>query len=350
MKNIFVIIVLAGILWAGCDRKVVYPPIGLPGAKGSVYALSTYNGNLITGGHFSSIGSVSANNIAQWNGTTWADVGFPASDSIKKLTTYNGNLIASGFNGTIYEWNGSVWSTLLSDNSKAIDAIMTYNGNLIAGGRVINSEAAFLQEWNGSNWTSMGSFPTTIYPFHNNYVLCLENYNGNLIAAGTFDSINGISLKNIAQWNGSVWSSVGGGAGTNSSPYITEIFAMCVYNGNLIVGGYVGQNGSQNLGNLAQWNGANWQAINSGIVNPVYPTVIYNGNVVSAGDMNEVYQWNGTSSTRIGVNCDPTDSNTWVNAMQVYGGNLYIAGYFTSVNGNPAYNIAQYNGSIWSPL
>ena len=80
-------------------------PEWLPGdgfeVNGSINALVMLpNGDLIAGGSFSSVGGVAANNIARWNGWTWAPMGsgmddnFPAVLALAVLP--NGDLIAGG--------------------------------------------------------------------------------------------------------------------------------------------------------------------------------------------------------------------------------------------------------------
>ena len=49
---------------------------GFPGANGAVNAAVTDgSGNLYIGGDFTVVGNVIANNIAQWNGSSWSALG-----------------------------------------------------------------------------------------------------------------------------------------------------------------------------------------------------------------------------------------------------------------------------------
>ena len=347
MKKIFAItFTLINILFISCDKKVVYPPEIIPGSNGSISGLNTYNGNLIIGGRFDSVGSIAAHNIAQWNGTKWSGIGFSGSDSIKFFTVYNGNLIAAGHYGIIYEYNGSVWSTILSDNTKAIEAIIVYNGNLVLGGYDYNTNGAYLAQWNGSNWGSIARFPIAGLN-HAGYVYSLASFNGNLVAGGTFDSINGILVNNIAQWNGSTWSGLGSGIGEPSNTAPTMVYAVCVFNANLVIGGILGE-AANSLGNLAQWNGLSWQKISNGMSEPINDLIVDSGNLIATDYASDIEEWNGASWNSITFNGYST--NGYPDVMQVYNGNLYICGYFATVNGATAYNIAQYNGTTWSPL
>ena len=82
------------------------------------------------------------------------------------------------------------------------------------------------------------------------YVRAVVEYNGDLIAAGRFQFAGGQPANNIARWDGTSWHPMG--LGTNN-----EVFALCVYQGELIAGG----NFSQPAQKLAAWNGATWHAM-----------------------------------------------------------------------------------------
>jgi hypothetical protein len=69
-----------------------------------------------------------------------------------------------------------------------------------------------------------GSAPTAVYT--------LAVYNNLLIAGGRFDAPG----VNIAAWNGLQWAPLGAGLGSASGD-IDEVFALTVYNGELIAGG-----------------------------------------------------------------------------------------------------------------
>src|SRR5438552_1285018 len=64
-----------------------------------------------------------------------------------------------------------------------------------------------------------------------------------LIVGGGFSRAGDINSAYIAQWNGSSWQAVGTWIGQ-------DVFAVAVYNGELIAGGYDG---------LARWDGMAWQ-------------------------------------------------------------------------------------------
>lgn len=55
-----------------------------------------YNGNLISGGQFTTAGGNSSNRIAKWNNTAWLPLGFGLNASASALTVFRDELIAGG--------------------------------------------------------------------------------------------------------------------------------------------------------------------------------------------------------------------------------------------------------------
>ncbi|MBK9319157.1 MAG: T9SS type A sorting domain-containing protein [Bacteroidetes bacterium] len=85
------------------------------------------------------------------------------------------------------------------------------------------------------------------------YVFALKPYNGNLIAGGLFTTANGQTVDGVAKWDGTTWSSMGGGmyyGGANAFGVQT----LCVYGTQLIAGGIFTTAGSTSTGHIAQWD------------------------------------------------------------------------------------------------
>ena len=88
----------------------------------------------------------------------------------------------------------------------------------------------------------------------NSRVQALAIYDDKVIAGGAFTTADGDSAMRIAAWDGSSWSPLGSGIGTESYPYIDiEINALMVHNDRLIVGGSYISAGSKVSAFLAQW-------------------------------------------------------------------------------------------------
>jgi hypothetical protein len=125
--------------------------------------LGTYNGNLVVGGLFSSIGGISANGVALYNGTSFSALGSGCG---------------SGFYPYVF--------TIVSNGTDL------YVGGLytVAGGLTVNGIA----KWDGSSWSALGNGLTAPGNAYGAYGICL--FNGQIIATGIFNS----PANNIAAW------------------------------------------------------------------------------------------------------------------------------------------------------
>ncbi len=145
-----------------------------------------------------------------------------------------------------------------------------------------------------------------------------------------------------------------------SSPptgYYDKVTMGTVYNGNLIVAGRFTTlfNGSNNI---AQWNGKSWSGLGSGLSCDfqgqsiwIKSMAVYNGNLIvggiisSAGGqaVNDIAQWNGTSWSPMANG----QYGNGVNALVVYNGNLIAGGDFST---SGSFGIAQWNGTSWATM
>jgi hypothetical protein len=287
------------------------------GMNGQVYALTVYNGELIAGGHFTTAGGISANNIAKWNGSTWTPLGDGVNSDINALTVYQGELIAGG------------WLTT-------------------AGGVSVNRIA----KWNGTSWTSLGDGVDW-------QVRTLAVYNGELIAGGIFSKAGGVSVGHIARWNGTSWNDIGGGVG--GTPYIgldEQVNTLTVYNNELIAGGWFYTAGGVRASRIAKWNGTAWAPCGGGIDEILSALTVYNGQLIAGGSFSSaggissknLAQWNGSSWSPLSINVGGSGQYLTVDALAVYNSELLVGGSFTVAGGLSAKNIARWNGNSWSPL
>jgi hypothetical protein len=184
-----------GVNWLTCGGT----GYGVSGANGfHVDAMQVYNNELYVGGLFqyAGNGSISANNIAKWNGISWSAVGTGANGEIRCFAVVNGSLYAGG-------------------------DFTTING--VPANRIA--------KFNGSTWNALGAgFDTTVY--------ALANYNTQVYATGTIEKSGTDSLHHIARWDSAnvVWQKVWSGLGY---PGINQAgYALLPNDGSLYVGGY----------------------------------------------------------------------------------------------------------------
>jgi hypothetical protein len=132
---------------------------GIPGANGRVSAMTVDgNGNMYFAGNFTFIGTVPANYIAKWNGSSWSALGSGIQGYVVYALAVSGtNLYAGGYftnaggvtASNIAKWNGSAWSALGSGigghivyhtpyppeySSGSVRALAVSGNNLYVGG------------------------------------------------------------------------------------------------------------------------------------------------------------------------------------------------------------------------
>jgi len=272
---------------------------GVTGGDGpAVYALATYNGDLIAGGYFRDAGGLQVMSIARWDGVSWHGCGGGVTGSpywvpggVCALATYAGNLIVGGgFDAVaggnlsvrnIASWDGASWHDTLGelyqhDNiAGGCSDLIVYDGKLIAAGnfdRAGGVVAVGLAAWDGSVWTPLGDPGWGISD--------LTSYGTQLVVGGGFTSIGGVSAKYIASWDGTSWQPLGSGMGGRSP----HVYAVHSYNGSLVAGGkFTSADGAYVL-NIAEWNGSSWQAMGSGASAEVYAMTLFGGDLIVGGN------------------------------------------------------------------
>ncbi|MEW6158710.1 MAG: hypothetical protein AB1813_14895, partial [Verrucomicrobiota bacterium] len=187
--------------WTGTGWQVI------PGAFsewGSINALAARGDELYVGGNFDAVGSVSAKNIAVWNGQKWSGLGVGLSGA-NEGSAYCG------------------WVTNVS-------ALAFFRRDLIAGGSFTRSGEVTLNNigrWDGDRWHALGrgipglGFDCNIvekyFP-----VLALTTSEDGLYVCGMFPRVDNVAAYLVARWDGKEWSSL------NSSlwgyiPYLREV-------------------------------------------------------------------------------------------------------------------------------
>ena len=106
----------------------------------------------------------------------------------------------------------------------------------IAGGLSVNNIA----KWDGVNWSAPGTGA-------NGTVLSLAASGTDLYAGGDFSNAGGVTAMKIAKWDGATWSPLGGGMNSNG------VFALALMGTNLYAGGMFSLAGGMNVSNIAKW-------------------------------------------------------------------------------------------------
>ena len=210
---------------------------------------------------------------------------------LKAFSQNNWEAVGGGMNGTVLD--------LVSD---------TVNNKLYAGGSFTFSGSEFtpyISVWDGTKWAGLGTGMNG--PVH---ALCM--YKGNLYAGGRFTTAGGVNAKNIAKWNGTSWEALG--SGVDSTVYCLKTFANELY-----IGGVFKKSGTTQTGYLVKCNDSTIQKVG---------TTTTSGLISQYSSAN----WQG------------------VYDLQVFKNNLYLVGFFDSLNHVRCYPLLKYDGFNYSNI
>ena len=250
------------------------------GMNGGVAALAWDGASrlLFAAGSLTWVDGTNVNYVARWNGSDWTPLSSGASIG---LSTYAQKLAWDGVRSNLYVgYGGSTAGAIQADR--------------IA---VWNPTKGWDSLPNGSQWSSNGINGTV-------YALTMDEVNNRLYVGGNFTTAGGIAITNMAMWNGTRWTNIGGGINGR----VSDLALDKVNNHLYAVGDFTSADGS-NANYVAKWNGTRWTALGSGL-----------------GGSGSAVVWDAATS------------------------NLYVCGSFTNAGGVAALNVAKWNGVSWSAV
>lgn len=334
-------------------------------------------------GAFLNVGQVPVKFVAKWNGSQWSALGTGLTYWVESMAVFDdGNgpalYVGGAFSivGTvgahrIAKWNGLQWSSVgggLNGDSAfpTVFAMAVYDDGsgpaLYVGGDLGYQTGVgyrHIVRWNGLQWTTPGGRANGIV---RSLIVHDDGSGEQLYAAGQFSSIGGQPLQGLARWNGQSWSSVGSG--------LFQIRCMAVVDlgagSELYVGGSFSIAGNPPTRGVARWDGSIWHELGGGLSGgSLYPFVyalegfdagggmaLYVGGSFEYADgqpASNLARWDGSSWAGVGGG-----TNAQVQALEVFddgtGPALYVGGQFTRVGGMVARSIAKWDGAAWSAL
>jgi hypothetical protein len=110
----------------------------------------------------------------------------------------------------------------------------------------------------------------------NSALFAVTLYNGDLIVGGAFTTAGGVSANYIARWDGAAWQPLGSGMNY-------KVRALTVYNEELIAAGMFTTAGGVTVNYIARWDGAAWQPLGSGMSGWVWSLTVYDGELIAGG-------------------------------------------------------------------
>lgn len=335
----------------------IWNPVGNGVSDPGVYGLVRNGNELYVGGYFvyacgdvlsCSSGNVRVNNIAKWNGSNWAPLGFGLNGSVSALVIIGNDIYVGG----------------------AFTQICG-NANCNSGNTPVNH----LAKWSivSNSWSAVSNGTSAS-------VVALAANGTDLYVGGAFSHVCGnaacnsgnLQVNGIAKWNGSNWSALNYGL-SGSGVKTIAVNGSDVYVGGIFIqacGNAACNSGNLSVNRIAKWNGSAWSALAKGVNNAVYAIAVDGSDIYVGGgftkacavdlcgsgtQVNYIAKWNGSSWSALG---NGVGTLSLVQAITINGSDVYVGGDFDVVCGNLACdsgnmtvnNIARWDGANWNPL
>ena len=389
---------------------------------GGVRAILVDGTNVYVGGSFSDAANIpEADYVAKWNGSNWSALSSNGygngalTNDVTSLVMIGTDLYAGGWFSTfnssglyleggayIAKWDGSTWSALGNNGAggsslnNGVTALAANGTDLYVGGSFTDvkngsttlTAADYVVKWDGSAWSALGDNGSNNGSFASGtYISSLAYNNGTLYVGGQFSNVNdgGVpqtAADNIAQWNGTHWSSLGSN-GSGEGPIGGTVFTLSTSGTDLYVGGQfndVSNNGTTLTAGdwIVRWDGSNWHALgsngfNNGSLNNYVTSILIDGSDVYVGGSfynvnnngttlpaaDAIAKWDTLTGNWSAIGDNGAGNGTFsrsgsdVMVLALQGGTLLAGGYFYDpVDNNTllfqADFLAQWNGGHWS--
>jgi len=350
------------------------------GVDGVVNALVYASGSLYVGGSFGVAGSAFASSVARWDGTTWHAIGSGGIIGEVDALAFHGNQLYAGGNFRTTSdgpalrvarfaqgaWNAMGQGVGTADNSETskVSAIVADASGVAAFGDFTRtptlSAANRTASWNGTAWAPFidASDARKI----DGHVNAIAVRGRDVFVGGLITQAGATPVHNIARWNGSAWSALGG---AGSEGVDAEVFALAATQTSVYVGGDFTHAGSFPAAHVARWDGVAWHAMGQG-TNDRVAAVAANSDssVYAAGPFNQadgarvnaIAWWNGNAWAPLVGSGGAVGVCGIIHALATADGDrgIYIGGKFPQPPcGNAAdvgHAISFWNGVAWFPL
>lgn len=287
------------------------PDFSSPGIDGPVHAHAVIQwagtDQLLVGGDFDWVGDVNVDQLALYDGTTWSAFAAGVPGSVMALAQYDdgsGLKIYAGGDGFLSSWDGSTWSTMtVVGDVRAMHVHDDGNGAaLFVGGAFTSIDGTSLADigrYDGS-WDNLNG--GTVHPAG---VLAFETHDAGsgtaLYVAGRFSEIGGVAIDDLACWDGSVFTEVGGGVDGGNYHNVRAVKSYTPPGGvaELHVGGNFTSAGGAATSKWVAWRQGNWVDIGGDeIVDAFTLRVSGSGLTICAARQNTVETYDGVTRTQ----------------------------------------------------
>ena len=256
--------------------------------------------------------------------------------------------------GYLAGYNGEEWVTLSDTLGNIICGAVDYQvGILIWGGQTFvgTQQMPGMAYYDGNTWSYPWSF--------NDFVSKLVWANDTLFALGWFTEVDGVSAYRVAKLVGGTWVGVlNPGLFPDSD---ANLFDLAYYDGNYYIGGgFITADGVQDF---ARIENGNLVAVEGGPVGAnlaIRDMDVYQGELYLAGIIpyaqgnpgNHIIRYDGQTFHGVGAHFFGEQQGVYDisgNVLRIYakGDYLYAVGYFLYAGDVPMYGVARWDGESW---
>ena len=227
-----------------------------------IWSSDVYNNELYVSGWFDTIAGLPIKHVAKFDGTNWQDLSFPYADMTGAIKGYNGKIFAASYTG-LWVYDNGTWSNLADCKGdiyrhvygmSVIDGLLYIYGRFNSLGGVTSKD---IVAFDGIKWYGFGQgMSYSGYEIINN----VQKIDGKIYITGNFDKIEGVSTSNytstpsqntnFAVLENNQWC-------LKSAAFDNASFGVVKYNNNLFIYGAFRKCGPDTIFGFAKWTGAN---------------------------------------------------------------------------------------------
>jgi len=281
---------------------------GIVGDNSSIQAIAVVGTKVYVGGTFTSIGGVSANNVAVWNGTTWSAMGTGANATVRVIVARGDEVYIGGDFGTaggqtanrVARWNGTAWNGLGSTILPTSVVSMAFKGNdlYVTTPTTTVANPAYFSKFDGTTWTALGG------DLGDRGVSSVAVIGDDIYVSGGFTTINGVTVNRIAKYNNGTWTPLGNGLPSPGGSGIGGTRLITLGNELISIGDFT---------------------------------------LATGGPANRIARWNGTAWTGFGTGSDVTP-----NAAAAGNGDLFVGGAFSTTGCRTSPYFSRWRENVWN--
>jgi hypothetical protein len=269
------------------------------GSLTRVYVLAVFDDGrgpaLYAGGDFDLAGGTQANNVARWDGTAWS----PLGDGLSRSTggvVYDAVVFDDGNGPALYvsgsfdtagsvsarniaRWDGTAWAEVgggVSHHLAAMEVFDDGSGPLLVAGGTFGTAgsvpAPWVAVWDGVAWAPPVGGGPNAHPGIGAMRIVDDGTGPELYIGGAFTMAGGVSARRVARWDGAAWAGVGDGVDD-------KVYALHMFDDGagtaLYIGGMFSRARGSSADHVARLDGNRWMPVGGGMNAPVWDFVVF---------------------------------------------------------------------------